>query len=547
MNITYESQGTMTYGVYQIQPNDVLDTLGLGMLTNNKIPGLAATQFTQMDNQRYIKFNVTAKVPVSQFFTGQVNRKRLLGVFRGIVAGLLSAEEYMIDPNSILLDLDHIYTDVTTVETVLICLPIQQDKPPVDLGRFFKNIMFSTQFDQTENCDYVARIMNYLNSTPNFSLQDFNELTIQLEREGAGRPAAAPARPAPAQQPMQAAPIQQPQMQQPARPMQSQQPIQPQQPIPQPGYQPRMAQPQSIPQPSVPGAQPNPAMRQNPPQQPAFQIPGQQPPQQPAFQIPGQQPPQQPPVQNPGGKKMTFMNLMMHYSKENAALYKAQKEAGQAAAQMPAAPEPPKKDKKSKKKKDAAPQGFTVPGAPTGGFAIPGQTPPPIRPAAPASSYAPVSAPAAPAPAAPRPQVYQPQAAAPMGQPMNFGETTVLGGAGGAIGETTVLGASSAKAAPQPRPMLLRLKNNERINIDKPVYRIGKERSYVNYFIGDNSAISRSHANIITRDGKYFVMDTNSTNHTFVNGSMIQSNVEVPLEHGTMLRLADEEFEFKLF
>ena len=48
MNITYESQGTMTYGVYQIQPNDVLDTLGLGMLTNNKIPGLAATQFTQM-------------------------------------------------------------------------------------------------------------------------------------------------------------------------------------------------------------------------------------------------------------------------------------------------------------------------------------------------------------------------------------------------------------------------------------------------------------------------------------------------------------------
>ena len=69
----------------------------------------------------------------------------------------------------------------------------------------------------------------------------------------------------------------------------------------------------------------------------------------------------------------------------------------------------------------------------------------------------------------------------------------------------------------------------------------------MDYFIGDNSAISRSHANIITRDGKYFVMDTNSTNHTFVNGSMIQSNVEVPLEHGTMLRLADEEFEFKLF
>ena len=126
---------------------------------------------------------------------------------------------------------------------------------------------------------------------------------------------------------------------------------------------------------------------------------------------------------------------------------------------------------------------------------------------------------------------------------MNFGETTVLGG--GNVGETTVLGAMPT-GAPQIKPHLIRAKNNERINLDKPVFRIGKEKSYVDYFIGDNTAISRSHANIIAKDGEYYVVDTNSTNHTYVNGGMIQSNVETRITHDTRIRQANEEFTFKL-
>ena len=125
----------------------------------------------------------------------------------------------------------------------------------------------------------------------------------------------------------------------------------------------------------------------------------------------------------------------------------------------------------------------------------------------------------------------------------NFGETTVLGG--GSIGETTVLGAATpANSAPQP--VLIRVKNNERIPLNKPVFRVGKERSYVDYFVGDNPAISRSHANFIIRDGEYFVVDTNSTNHTYVNEVMINSSVETKISSGDKIRLANENFEFKV-
>ena len=51
---------------------------------------------------------------------------------------------------------------------------------------------------------------------------------------------------------------------------------------------------------------------------------------------------------------------------------------------------------------------------------------------------------------------------------------------------------------------------------------------------------------IITAPCEYFVVDTNSTNHTYVNGALIQSNVETNITNGTKIRFANEDFEFKL-
>ena len=46
---TYENNGINTYLVYEIGIGDIVDSMGLGMITNNKIPGLAQTFFTQKD------------------------------------------------------------------------------------------------------------------------------------------------------------------------------------------------------------------------------------------------------------------------------------------------------------------------------------------------------------------------------------------------------------------------------------------------------------------------------------------------------------------
>jgi len=549
-NLNYENQGNNTYLVYEIGETDVVDSMSLGMLTNNRISGLAQTIFTQMDSKKFIKFNVSAKVSVSQFFAGAVNKKRLLGVFEGIVNAMLSAEDYMLDTNTVLLDMDYIFADVSTCETVLICLPVEGEKvEQKDLRSFFRDIMFNTQFDQTENCDHVAKLINYLNGTPGFSLTDFKKILEDIQNVPKVGPAAA---------------VQQPKLAQPSRPAVT----------PPPAVQPQVSQPQAAQQ-----AQPVQPMAA---QQPAVQVPpvqagGVKPPVPPVPMRPAMQVPPQAAKTSAGAntqipqkgseKEISFMYLMQHYNKDNAATYKAQKEAKKkAAVEAKNQAKGQKKQKKAGKNKSAAKPQPAQNGAPAGnfGFAVPGQpaqvspqTPTPTPVPQPVSQPAvqpvqtptptpvpqPVPAPVQqPAPATPQQTFVPPQV--PQGQAMNFGETTVLGG--GAIGETTVLSAVQ-NPAQDVTPYLIRLKNNEKILLNKPVFRIGKEKSYVDYFIGDNTAISRSHANIVTREGEYMLIDTNSTNHTFVNGTMIPSNTATNISHGDKIRLANEEFEFRLY
>ena len=63
----YENQGTNTYLVYAADPSENLDTMSLGMLTNNQIPGLAPAIFMQMDNEIFIKYNISAHISANRF------------------------------------------------------------------------------------------------------------------------------------------------------------------------------------------------------------------------------------------------------------------------------------------------------------------------------------------------------------------------------------------------------------------------------------------------------------------------------------------------
>lgn len=92
---------------------------------------------------------------------------------------------------------------------------------------------------------------------------------------------------------------------------------------------------------------------------------------------------------------------------------------------------------------------------------------------------------------------------------------------------------------------MFRKLTDEMISVNKPVFRIGKERSYSDYFVANNDKVSRSHADIITRAGRHYIIDLNSKNRTFVNGTAIPAQQEIEIFDGDCITLANEEFEFR--
>lgn len=114
------------------------------------------------------------------------------------------------------------------------------------------------------------------------------------------------------------------------------------------------------------------------------------------------------------------------------------------------------------------------------------------------------------------------------------------------VPDTKQKASSSILNAPKAMPYLIRVNTEERIMLNKPVFKIGKASRGVDYTVGGNGAISRQHAIISQRDGVCYIKDNKSTNHTYVNGKMIEEGAEEILTHESMIKLGDEEFLFKI-
>lgn len=502
-----ENQSTGTYLVCEIGDGEQIDRTSLGMMTNNNIPGLAPAVFMQIDEKRFIKYNVSGKVPVSQLFSGPVNRKRLISIFQGIVDAILSMDDYMLNVHNLVLDIDYIYTNMVTCETVMVCLPVEGEPGGnMDICAFFKNIIFTTQFDQTENCDHVAQILNYLNRAADQSMVEFKGVLSELEG----------------------------------------------------GAQVVSSKPVMSGDKNVGNGQPSERIQntRTEPQAPVTQIREQPKVQQPPVQVPAASPEKTAQAESAAQEKpMSRLYLLQHYSKENAAIFKAQQQA--------------KKQKDSSKKNEEAPGKGPVKkrtaseqpkaeqrNVPTKNMPVRREVPPKgmVRGQA-------------------MPDISR-NANIPANEPINtqvgaevtrkeepcrfgLGQNDVKTEMGMNFGETVVLSAETAAGTtlletPQNgmvmNAYLIRMKNGEKIVLNGDAkFVIGREPTYADYVIAGNKNVSRSHAALICRNGVFYVKDTYSKNGTFVDGQRCPAEKEITLRSGTKIKFADEEFEFKMY
>lgn len=93
-------------------------------------------------------------------------------------------------------------------------------------------------------------------------------------------------------------------------------------------------------------------------------------------------------------------------------------------------------------------------------------------------------------------------------------------------------------------PFIIRKRTGEKVRIDRNIFKLGKDDTYVDYCIKDNPTISRNHADIVRKADGFYLVDKGSLNHTFVDGEKLRANEYRKLNNGCLMQLADEVFEF---
>lgn len=473
---TTETQGLDTFRVCELSIETQLDTPGLGMLLNNKIAGLCPVSSIQMDNKRFIRYNISSQIPLQQFFADKVDKRRFLTVLHNILSAMESIEDYMLDPGMLLMEKEEIYVNVGTFQTDLIYYPVVEERKEFDIYTFVKNLIMSTEFDTHEQDNYVTLLISYLNHTEQLSITELKNYISTLMQEAVA-------------QEQVAVPV-----------MQRQETV-----VSAAIYQGMAQEAYGIEETEIPQ---NMVQAQD---NTEFAVP------------------ELGTVQKT--EKKGFLFKLDFLSKKEKSKEKAKEKIK------------PKKEKPIRAEKIKDIELLPEPPKPAGVPIIP-------QPQPAASMLAIPQQPVQVTPIVKQ----QPVSSMPVMQPQptlqaytgtsNYGETVVLGA--DTNGATTVLSAGYNTMQKQRNPYLLRKKTNEKVEINKNIFRIGKERSYVDYCIADNSAVSRSHADIIRKNNEFYIVDNNSLNHTFLNGMQIPSSQMQKLEDYMVIKLADEVFEFTL-
>ena len=182
MKFTYETQDDSKFLVYEKTTADVIDTMALGMLSNNMIEGIVPFIYAQADDTVYMKYNISGLASLEECCTGVLRRKKVLDILGSFAEAVAGAEEYMLESSSFVLELPHIFVDPSDNRVSLIVLPIEREEVP--LAVFLRNLVIGMQYDQRENGNYIAALINFFNSDKAFSVHEFQALVQKLKEEG---------------------------------------------------------------------------------------------------------------------------------------------------------------------------------------------------------------------------------------------------------------------------------------------------------------------------------------------------------------------------
>ncbi len=498
---TYDSQGQESVLIYQLERGEHLDTFAKGMLQSNEIEGILRPSFVQKDLDQFLKYPVTSKIQLQEYAEGTLDREVVLKLCASIARACTELEtEYGLDPDKIVLDPEYIFVDIRKNEAFFLYLPIDEFHQGTTVKEFLLHFLSHIQYPADEDVSYVGRLISSLNQKNSWEYKELKEMiagffsgasipeALNPVRKDAGR--AEPSSYAAAEK-------------EPAEDMGQYGrsgviPEAPLQDVPKPEKAEKKNWFSILDKKEKPAKGGKKKERGGSMDIPGIEIPGDVPAPFSDVPIPGdpkaepvakEEREQDVPVQSSGKKK----GLKLPFGKKSRVIN----------PEIPVAP-----DSQGESLQDEpAPYEVSRPE-----YAAKHET---------ATVY------------------YE------TGSSDDSGRTVIMGGGDG-YGQNDISETEKKKKGNVSDAVVrvIRKRSGQSMEINKDVFRIGTAAKHVDFYIGDNAWIGSIHADIRRDHGDWYVIDRNSLNHTYVDDVQAPPSVPVALRNGSIIRLANEDFEF---
>lgn len=164
---------------YNIDNEASLDEELLDFIEDEEPKGIVPVIFEEGEEFDTFSYNVTDKIHLSELSTQEVNAEMVLRVLRGLVLTLIDMAEYRIPLSYLVLHRDYIYVD-SDYQIEFICIPLEDMQEEVDINSFLRGYLANIRYDLSENCEYVAKLLTYVNNTAMFNMRNLVTLVQEL-------------------------------------------------------------------------------------------------------------------------------------------------------------------------------------------------------------------------------------------------------------------------------------------------------------------------------------------------------------------------------
>lgn len=182
INLDNLDLGKIKYLIYSFgDREDVLETLGTGIINSNEIPGALPAYISKEGTEFKARYHIANEITLKDYLKRPIGREELTGIFENIANILFSAEEKSIDINNYLFNIENIYIDEETKEISFIYIPVHEYKShDVSIRGYLKSLLSDISYDINDDLRFFVKLHNYLNDDCN-DIKEIVDFMKQVE------------------------------------------------------------------------------------------------------------------------------------------------------------------------------------------------------------------------------------------------------------------------------------------------------------------------------------------------------------------------------